>query len=190
MKTNILIGAISALALVAWDGAATAQAPASVINDRELAALAGDDAARIVRELAASGYRVTEIRRSFLGRIRLILENDEFEREIVISNSTGEIKRDTVVSRVGAANGGNGQTGGGNVNGGGNGEPGGSGNGIGTPGGGGGNPGGGGGNPGGGGGNPGGGGGNPGGGGGNPGGGGGNPGGGGGNPGGGNPSGN
>ena len=163
MMTRLLIGAVSALTLIAWDGTAAAQAPASEVRASELAALAGEDAARIAEDLSATGYRIKEIRRSFLGRIRLIFENDEFEREIVISHSTGEIKRDTVVSRVGVARNGNGLAGSANVDGGGNGKPSGSGNRFGNPGSGGGNPGGGG-NAGGGGGNSGGGGGNPGGG--------------------------
>ena len=165
MTNRILISAVSALALCAWDGAAKAQQPAPE-QDRaaELAAMAGADAARIIRELAAIGYRVTEVRRSFLGRIRIIAENAEFRREIVISSSTGEIKRDTVEARVAEAHR-NGVVGDGNADGGGNVKTfGGSGNGRGNSGGGNGNSGGGNGNPGGGNGNSGGGNGTPGGG--------------------------
>lgn len=166
MTNRILISAVTALALNAWDGAAKAQQPTSEQERAaELAAMAGADAVRIMKELAAIDYRVTEIRRSFLGRIRIIAENDEFRREIVISSSTGEIKRDTVEARVGDAQHRNGAVGGGNANGGGNVKTfGGSGNGNGNFGGGNGNSSGGNGNSGGGNGNSGGGNGNSGGG--------------------------
>lgn len=52
---------------------------------------------QVAAALEQSGYRVTEIKSTLLGRIRIRAQNRDHEREIVVSRSTGEIKRDIVV---------------------------------------------------------------------------------------------
>ena len=49
---------------------------------------------RIAAELQAQGYEILEINRTWLGRLRILAENDEIRREIVFNPGTGEILRD------------------------------------------------------------------------------------------------
>lgn len=51
----------------------------------------------IMAELEATGYQVIEVSTTFLGRIRILASNSENMREIVVSRSTGEVKRDVIV---------------------------------------------------------------------------------------------
>lgn len=75
-----------------------------------LAALAGGMAAAgmaeardrsddIVRELKRKGYRVTEVSRTFLGRVRILATRDGGRREIIVNPVTGEILRDLWIAR-------------------------------------------------------------------------------------------
>lgn len=49
---------------------------------------------RIAAELMSQGYEILESNRTWLGRLRIVAENDEIRREIVINPGTGEILRD------------------------------------------------------------------------------------------------
>lgn len=51
----------------------------------------------VVNMLEKSGYRVLEMKSTFLGRIRIRAANREHVREVVVSRTTGEIKRDQVI---------------------------------------------------------------------------------------------
>lgn len=55
----------------------------------------------MVTLLRRSGYTVVEVRRTMLGRLRIRAQNGQHMREIVISRSTGEIKRDAVIEVFG-----------------------------------------------------------------------------------------
>jgi len=68
-----------------------------------LTGLAGASLARTVEQqvlgsLAAQGYVILEQGYTFLGRLRIVAENDRFHREIVVNPGTGEILRDYAVT--------------------------------------------------------------------------------------------
>ena len=67
-----------------------------------LSGLAGPGWAQTVEQqvlsaLAAQGYVIIEKGYTFLGRLRIVAENDEIHREIVVNPGTGEILRDYAV---------------------------------------------------------------------------------------------
>lgn len=62
-------------------------------------AQARDRSDDIVRELKRKGYRVTEVSRTFLGRIRILATKDGGRREIIVNPVTGEILRDLWIAR-------------------------------------------------------------------------------------------
>lgn len=53
---------------------------------------------QILEKLAAQGYVILEQGYTFLGRLRIVAENDRFRREIVVNPGTGEILRDYAVT--------------------------------------------------------------------------------------------
>ena len=50
----------------------------------------------IAVDLQQQGYRIVEVRRTWLGRIQVTAEKSGFRREIVFDRTTGEIRRDLV----------------------------------------------------------------------------------------------
>ncbi|MEM9975623.1 MAG: hypothetical protein AAF771_15705 [Pseudomonadota bacterium] len=50
--------------------------------------------------LQSEGYEVTEISRTLLGRIRIAATNGAFDREVIISRTTGEIRYDGVYAKL------------------------------------------------------------------------------------------
>lgn len=50
--------------------------------------------AKIIASLQAQGYTIVESNYTFLGRLRLIVENGEYHREMVFNPGTGEVLRD------------------------------------------------------------------------------------------------
>ena len=48
--------------------------------------------------LIAQGYEIVQVGRTWLGRLRVVAQNDEIRREIVINPTTGEVLRDYSVS--------------------------------------------------------------------------------------------
>ncbi len=52
----------------------------------------------VVRSLENSGYTVTDITTTMLGRVRINAGNGVHQREVVVSRSTGEVLSDIVVS--------------------------------------------------------------------------------------------
>lgn len=58
---------------------------------------------RLTALLESQGYTVTEIEKTWLGRLRIEASNGSKEREIVIDRATGEILRDTLSHEEGAA---------------------------------------------------------------------------------------
>lgn len=72
-----------------------------------LAGLAAPGLARTVEErliagLHDQGYVILEEGYTFLGRLRIVAENDRYHREIVVNPGTGEVLRDYAVE-IGAA---------------------------------------------------------------------------------------
>lgn len=54
----------------------------------------------VVWLLRSEGYEITEISRTLLGRIRIAATNGTFDREVIISRSTGEIRYDGVSAKT------------------------------------------------------------------------------------------
>lgn len=101
-KTKVIIASL-ATCLTLGPMAAFAQSPAlpdlqgvisQVPKPRNQAAL--------TRALEASGYTVHDYSRTFFGRIKIVLGNGEYYREIVVSSTTGEIRNDVLLSGFGA----------------------------------------------------------------------------------------
>ncbi|MDJ0627034.1 MAG: hypothetical protein QNJ44_02140 [Rhodobacter sp.] len=59
-----------------------------------LPALAADVTGAWVEQLKLDGYERITIKRTWLGRMRIVAERGEIEREIVINRRTGEVLRD------------------------------------------------------------------------------------------------
>ena len=57
---------------------------------------------RTLQKLKREGFKVISIKKSFLGRIRILALKNNNLREIIISRSTGEIKRDAIISSNGS----------------------------------------------------------------------------------------
>ncbi len=54
---------------------------------------------QVIRALKGQGYKVTDVSRTWLGRIRIEAVRENVIREIVMSRSTGEIKQDALFER-------------------------------------------------------------------------------------------
>ena len=61
-------------------------------------AAAQDIRGEIEAALVAQGYEIVQIGRTWLGRLRVVAQNDEIRREIVVNPTTGEVLRDYSVS--------------------------------------------------------------------------------------------
>ena len=61
-------------------------------------ATAQDVAGSLLAQLSAQGYEVVYMQRTWLGRMRVVAENDAIRREIVFNPGTGEILRDYAVT--------------------------------------------------------------------------------------------
>jgi hypothetical protein len=61
-------------------------------------AAAQDIRGEIEAALVAQGYEIVQVGRTWLGRLRVVAQNDEIRREIVINPTTGEVLRDYSVS--------------------------------------------------------------------------------------------
>ena len=72
------------MAMVLWVGMAPALVAATVEE-------------RLVAGLQEQGYTVLEKGYTFLGRLRIVAENDLIHREIVVNPGTGEILRDYAI---------------------------------------------------------------------------------------------
>jgi hypothetical protein len=62
-------------------------------------ALARDRSNDIVRQLKKNGYRIVDVSRTFLGRVRILASRKGGQREIIVNPSTGEILRDLWLTR-------------------------------------------------------------------------------------------
>ncbi len=56
----------------------------------------------VIRTLQSEGYTVTEVGRTFLGRIRVEAVLGDVRREVILSRSTGEIKQDAIFESAGS----------------------------------------------------------------------------------------
>lgn len=62
----------------------------------------------IVEQLQAEGFRSISTERTWLGRMRIVAENGDGQREIVINPNNGEVLRDLWMAEGGDAGGGSG----------------------------------------------------------------------------------
>jgi hypothetical protein len=60
---------------------------------------AQDFAVEIESQLRRRGYRIEAVGRTLLGRVRILAENSEGQREIILNPRTGEILRDLWIAR-------------------------------------------------------------------------------------------
>lgn len=68
--------------------------------------------ADVISALRSDGYRIVSVDRTFLGRIRIVAQNNRHVREVIVSRSTGEIKSNMVIEVLaGAGAGGSSQNG-------------------------------------------------------------------------------
>ncbi len=51
----------------------------------------------VIAQLEANGYTLSSVERTLLGRMKITAQNRVHVRELVVSRSTGEVMRDTVV---------------------------------------------------------------------------------------------
>ena len=104
LKNSAIVGA-AALSVVL---AVPAQAHESTVNGTTeqshmmftpemITDFAGEDIAAFIAEMEAQGYEVTDMSRTFLGRIKVMMENDEHARNMFFSRSTGELKQDFIM---------------------------------------------------------------------------------------------
>jgi hypothetical protein len=82
--------------------------------------LGADPTDDVTRQLRAQGYRIRDVSRTLLGRVRVVAVRGRVEREIVFDRMTGEIRRDLVTETQspggGRIGGGGGNAGNGNAN--------------------------------------------------------------------------
>jgi hypothetical protein len=64
----------------------------------------------VIMQLQNGGYRIEEVKRTFLGRIRILARNKVHLREVIVSRSTGEVKRDVVIEVMASGNDGQGSS--------------------------------------------------------------------------------
>ncbi len=82
---QVLIASFLALALTA-----TGVAPAAAESTNPVEQ-------RLIANLTAQGYQILEMGYTWLGRLRIVAENGELHREIVVNPGTGEVLRDYAV---------------------------------------------------------------------------------------------
>lgn len=114
LKNTVLIGA----AALAVSLAAPVQAHETTVNGTATLAhmnftpqmimdFAGADIAAMIAEMEAQGYEVTDMSRTFLGRIKVTMQNDVHMRNMFFSRTTGELKQDiTMPMNMGTGQGG------------------------------------------------------------------------------------
>ena len=64
---------------------------------------AGETVEEMIHILESDGFVVTDVGRTFLGRIRIEAVADGLVREVILSRSTGEIRQDAVFRQRAAA---------------------------------------------------------------------------------------
>ncbi|WP_156103005.1 hypothetical protein [Thioclava atlantica] len=79
-------------------------APAAALSDSALPLMRPVQVAsaaylQVIQSLKAQGYAIERVSRTFLGRYQILARNPTQLREVIVSSSTGEIKRDAVIKR-------------------------------------------------------------------------------------------
>lgn len=94
MRRTLLSAAAMALVLTGPSGpahaASTGAAPGVIV-------IASQSYLEVIAMLEDAGYKVTGMKSTLLGRLKIRAQNDEHLREVVVSRSTGEIKSDRIL---------------------------------------------------------------------------------------------
>ncbi len=109
MNCSIPIRALSVLAALGVVSAGDALAQ-SATGQPAGYQVAQQSYANVITQLQSGGYQIVEVRSTFLGRIRILARNKVHLREVIVSRSTGEVKRDVIVQILAGATGGNSQS--------------------------------------------------------------------------------
>lgn len=105
-KTALMTTAALAIALAAPVQAQQANTNTDVnaeastqveISPEAVVEYAGERAAVVILELQEAGYRVSDMSKTLLGRIKVTVQNEVHTRQIFISRATGEVKQDLIV---------------------------------------------------------------------------------------------
>ena len=97
--------ALSAAIVLTMTTAAVAQSKSAGSSGTQTATVEFSETSyqRTLQKLKREGFKIISIKKSFLGRIRILALKNNNLREIIISRSTGEIKRDAIISSNGSA---------------------------------------------------------------------------------------
>ncbi|MBT8425379.1 MAG: hypothetical protein HKP29_03415 [Silicimonas sp.] len=93
-KYTMTIATAALVATATPSAAAVANAGAAASF---LIAVSAQSYVEVIGMLEESGYRVTGMKSTLLGRIKILAQNREHLREVVVSRSTGEIKSDRII---------------------------------------------------------------------------------------------
>lgn len=98
-RRNISAAAAVVLTAVALSAPVSAQANNAEASGNERASVRLADAiyVDVIKSLEEDGYNVTKVTRTFLGRFRILARDATRLREVIVSSSTGEIKRDAII---------------------------------------------------------------------------------------------
>ncbi|WP_281859484.1 hypothetical protein [Litoreibacter halocynthiae] len=98
------IAALGMALAVSISGASVAQSQSLDANGSQMVRteVAGKSYQRTVQKLRSEGFKIVSVKKSLLGRIRVLALKNNNLREIIISRSTGEIKRDAIISNSGS----------------------------------------------------------------------------------------
>lgn len=100
---------IALMATVGFLAAAQPAAAVSPFGSTYVAGIAAQTYRDVVSILELSGYKVTSMKSTLLGRVKIRAQNRKHVREVVVSRSTGEVKSDRIIHTFGqgVANGSN-----------------------------------------------------------------------------------
>jgi len=106
MNSKPLIALISALTVtLATPSFAQSSGQSQTIAEGSIV-VASLEYQNVISDLRSDGYKIVKVSRTLLGRIRILARNKVHTREVVVSRTTGEIKRDVVRAIQGSDSGG------------------------------------------------------------------------------------
>jgi nucleoside diphosphate kinase len=97
MRTNKVAAVGIAVSLVVGSTGLPALAQSADAAPDGSYQIAQQSYADVIVALENTGYRVVDMRSTFLGRLRIRAQNREHMREVIVSRSTGEIMSDQII---------------------------------------------------------------------------------------------
>lgn len=111
VNSRPLIALLSALAVsMASPSFAQSSGQAQSVSEGSIV-VASLEYQNVISNLQSEGYKIIKVSRTLLGRIRIVARNGDHTREVVVSRTTGEIKRDVVRAIAGSGGSGSGVSG-------------------------------------------------------------------------------